>query len=222
MPKLTNKDFDPLILPNKNVLPISTLGLDKSERLILWTLGREGELSIYDLRHGEAYRRSKRKSVPIASRVGEQKAKGKEESLWYSVAHKKVESLESKGLVTTTTKMGVRDKRMVELTFSGLTLYLRGSADKDRVKNALDHYSKLIPFFSKWKEMCNEIGEKNCIKELERTAVQCANLLNAKFYIGSPSLEFPGFLRNDSPLNSNRISKVRGFPWRETQRLQST
>jgi len=194
--------FDPLIWNGRTLLGAPTLGIDECELCILWTLGGgkkdkdEDKFSIYDLGYKKVFYLPRKVNASIGAIEFEQKA-GKNEKYEYPFVRKSVLNLEKKGLVKITKdSSGDRMRKTVTLTFSGLSLYLRGSAEEHKVKNALNHHSELIPSADIWKEMCKEIGEKKCTEELERTAVNCAHLLRARFHIKSPSLEFRGYLKS--------------------------
>lgn len=193
--------FEPLISRNQTGLPICTLDIDECELCILWTLGKKGKRSIYDLGYKETYDLPEQVNSSIAPIVPKEKV-GKREPYEYPFVRKSVLNLEKKGLVKITRDTtGNRTRKVVELTFPGLSLYLRGSVERDRFRNAIKHHSKLIPFSKQWESVKKLCGEEKCTETFSQTANSCINLIRAKFRVRPVKLDFEGFMKTTFPVS---------------------
>jgi hypothetical protein len=191
--------FDPVVSDNSAGLSIPSLTIDECELCILWTLGEKGKKSIYDLGYKEKYYLPKQVKSFVSTEIPAKKAGGRE-PYQYPFVSKTVRQLAKKNLVRITKdSTGDRIKKMVTLTFSGLSLYLRGSDDKNRFKNAINNHPDLIVCARQWHTMREQIGENRCLEALEKTINCCINVLKAKFYIRLPKLEFDGYLNQHYP-----------------------
>jgi DNA-binding MarR family transcriptional regulator len=191
--------FDPLISENSSGLPIPSLTIDECELCIIWALGEKrekGDRSMYDFRTKEKYYLPQQVKSSMVTEIPVEKA-GKREPYDSPFIYKTIKKLEKKDLVKILKdSTGDRMRKVVKLTFSGLSIYLRGSSDKNRFKNAINHHPNLVIFSNQWDAMYKQIGVNKCIEAFEKTTNNCVNLLKAKFRTRSPNLEFEGFLRN--------------------------
>lgn len=181
--------------------------IDECMLNIIWTLARKGPLSIYQLGIEKSTYGKKSSSwkfrkycVPDVTSVtrllGKKDKTGEEVTYPYSVVHKKVKELEKK-LMVEGTKRGLRNSRIIELTFLGLLLYLVGSMDKDKFKSAIIHNGRLLPFSGLWDKMNETVGKERVAKALDQAVKDCWNLELALFKVRSIGLEFKGLLRED-------------------------
>jgi hypothetical protein len=214
--------------------------IDECMLNLIWTLARKGPLSIYQLGKEKTTYGKKSGSwklrkyyVPDVASMKLQPANkdrtGEEVTYPYSVVHRKVKELENKFLVEDT-KRGLRNSRIIELTFLGLLLYLVGSMDKDKFKNAVIHNRCLLPFSGLWDQMNEAIGKERVAEALDQAVKDCSNLRLALFKVRSIGLEFKALLREDlilkkEPLRAGYVrdpSAVRLVQKEEAQILKNS
>lgn len=181
---IATSPFDPII-------PL--LKVTEAEISVLWKLAMEDFHTCYSLHKG-------RYDFPleISRRINASGKLERRAKYDHSYIREIVKSLESKKLVKTVkdpseSRMRVR----VDLTFAGLLLYLRRSADKHRFKNAINHHSQLLPLSENWASLSENLGNEKVIDALNRAVENCYGLSKAKFRIRTLELEFEGFLRNE-------------------------
>jgi len=167
---------------------------NKSEINILWELGRNGPRSLYKLA-----KPLQQAEILFAQKKRDSPATKIEESFNYyrDFIIKIVRNLQDKGMVKTwTDSKSKRHPTMIELTFHGLVLYLRESRDKGRFIQAVENYSKYLPFSRNWEILNKKLGQGFVYNTLEQTVKNFSNIRQAVFKFRPIGLEFQGFIED--------------------------
>lgn len=190
---------------------IPTLGLSECEIYIIYTLGREGRKSIYDIA-------GKTRLFPdtidaLAPYEWRKPEKGL--SYDYHFVHSKVKELRKKKLVQIQSSNDQKPK--VGLTFFGLLLYLQSlrNAQEGRfetLKRSQRNYKTLIPVLADWESITHHLGTEICSKTFYETA-RDFRLHKARFQLRPMHLKFEGFLKRDGFIRAShpeyaRVEKV--------------
>jgi hypothetical protein len=219
-------------------LNIPTIHLTECEIYILWALGEEGPMSIYELAHKSRY-------LPEISPVLESpegwKSKLKEpQTCDYHFVHTKVRELlkraliqkgqvpknrEQKGKKKGHVHRALEFKEGIGLTFLGLMFYLQnleksGRDRNEKTKHALDNYRTLLPFSEQWNSLTKDLGEDKCMRAFSKTVREFVDIRNVKSEVPSTNQVFDGFLKRplyppdnaeeDTKSTRERDSKVAG------------
>lgn len=200
MPKTLRWRFFQMLVEGGRAIGLPMVDLDESELNILWKLGKEGSKSAYKLGRCK-YDLPKHVFAPDLTWCPDSEAWKRKSDRFityhYPFILKIVKRLEKKGLVRTRKDTsGPRTQKIVELTFTGLMLYLQNSDDKLRLEYAFKYCRDLIPFSTLWKSMTKKLGEKKCIMALEKTVKEFVDIGKAKFRIRPMKLKFEGFLES--------------------------
>jgi hypothetical protein len=194
-------------------LNIPTIHLTECEIYILWALGEEGPMSIYELAHKSRY-------LPEISPVLESpegwKSKLKEpQTCDYHFVHTKVRELlkraliqkgqvpknrEQKGKKKGHVHRDLEFKEGVGLTFLGLMFYLQnleksGRDRNEKIKHALDNYRTLLPFSEQWNSLTKDLGEDKCMRAFSKTVREFVDIRNVESEVPSTNQVFDGFVK---------------------------
>jgi len=186
---------------------IPVLNMEESEINILWTLCRDGPKSIYDLREKTKFQLQlswpKRVWIQLPNNLTASEAREmakdlqKPKSYQRSSIRNVVNELSVKNLVEPIKDTsGARIKTIVKPTFQGLVLYLQNPFEEGRLEDVFEHYSKLVPFFSKWDEIKSKLGKEKCKNALEQTVMDFVEIRRVKFQVRSLRLKFEWFLES--------------------------
>jgi hypothetical protein len=193
--------------------------IDECELTIVWTLAKEGDLPIYQL-----YRKKEKTPKKVAlwkQRVyelpevngidaleGSRDRTGKRLKFGYSFIHRTVRKLERKHMIQTSEGTS-RNSRIVDLTFLGLLLYLRGSTDKNKFEKAIEHHSNIL-FLPKetWYMLAKKLDGGKVESGLDLAVRDFVDLNKVRFRANPIGLEFEGFLKHDFGLRENVSGKV--------------
>jgi len=188
---------------------VPTVHLTTCEIYIVWVLGEEGPVSIYNLG-------KKSRTMPeISSSFGNygwESYPGEKKRYDYRVIYSKAKTLMEKNLVEHFSEN--REEHKLKLTFLGLLFYLQNlKASKEsrqpRSKHvSSDDYLKIlssrysaIPVFSNWKTIVKKLKPKKTCRALEDT-VRNFTVVRAHFKVRPLGLEFKGFLKASDPLKT--------------------
>jgi DNA-binding PadR family transcriptional regulator len=189
--------FPKIVLGKDEKADFATLEIDEVELNIIWFLGKEGPKSIYSLmktiyipKHVLGY------SSCDNFQIWERKVASKKETTYhYPTIRNAVRKLKGKGLVNTLKdSSGDRTKRIVNLTFEGLILYLRSTDDKQKFAHAIEHYRSLIPFADIWESLVKQLGEETA-EALEST-LKSFQVRNVMFRIKPLRMKSKGYLES--------------------------